>query len=134
MVFTIQCLKKRIQGISVTKFLEISRKFPEIFQPIPSSDENYPYHFRFRFLENISEFVSVFEKFRKEFQPIYSVFKNRSGIRKVSVPFSPLLGTEQRIETFGSLYNIIEKVNENCSLVLGLFVLELIRIWFIPVN
>ena len=64
--------KKRIQGISVIKFLviprkfpEIPRKFPESFRPIPSSDGNCPYHFQFRFRENISEFVSVSENFRK---------------------------------------------------------------------
>ncbi|MCL0184492.1 hypothetical protein M2T59_30180, partial [Klebsiella pneumoniae] len=51
-------LKKRITGIVVTKFLEIPRNFPESFRPIPSSDGNYPYHFRFRYRENISEFVS----------------------------------------------------------------------------
>jgi hypothetical protein len=86
-------LKKIIQGISVIKFLviprqfpEIPRKFPESFRPIPSSDGNCAYHFRFRFRENISEFVSVSKKFR----PTDSVFENRSGIRKVSVPFSPL--------------------------------------------
>ena len=79
-------LKKRIQGISVTKFPEIPRKFPESFRPIPNSDGNCPYHIRFCFRENISEFVSVFE----QFQPIDSVFENMPGIRKVSVPFSPL--------------------------------------------
>jgi hypothetical protein len=30
MVFTVQCLKKRVQGISVTKFLEIPRNFRKV--------------------------------------------------------------------------------------------------------
>ena len=94
-------LKKRTQGISITKFLKIPkkipkipRKFPESFRPIPSSNESCPYHFRFRFRENISELVSVSEKFRipkKIFGPTDSVFENMFEIRKVSVPFSALV-------------------------------------------
>ncbi len=67
---------------------EIPRNFSESFQPIPSSDGNCPYHIRFRFRENISKFIFVSQKFR----PTDSVFENRSGIRKVSVPFSSLPG------------------------------------------
>jgi hypothetical protein len=78
-------LKKRIQGISVTKFPEIPRKFPEVFDRfrIPTEtaliifdlfSRKY-FRIRFRF---------------EQFQPIDSVFENMPGIRKVSVPFSPL--------------------------------------------
>ena len=92
--------------------LEILRKFPESFRPIPSFDGNYPYHIWFHFWENISEFIFV----SKKFQPIDSVFKNNFRIRKVSILFSPL--GRRNVRTCLSVCNRQAEGNSRCSVLI----------------